>query len=125
MAIARTIVIKIAQVLFAFKLQKMGTSGEAYIVALAHRSAQEESLMCEICTPPDLGCQMVCFQTKNTNLGKFWRVLRWKTLVYFEVIWSNLWPSGHRYFTVIWYNFPVLVSRKQKNLATLPLTIKS
>jgi hypothetical protein len=21
------------------------------------------------------GCQMVCFQTKNPNLGKFWRIL--------------------------------------------------
>jgi hypothetical protein len=21
------------------------------------------------------GCQMVCFQTKNPNLGKFWRAL--------------------------------------------------
>jgi hypothetical protein len=23
------------------------------------------------------GCQMVCLQTKDTNLGKFWRVLQW------------------------------------------------
>jgi hypothetical protein len=23
------------------------------------------------------GCQMVCFQTKHPNLGKFWRVLQW------------------------------------------------
>jgi hypothetical protein len=28
------------------------------------------------------GCQMVCFQTKNPNLGKFWRVLQWKILVF-------------------------------------------
>jgi hypothetical protein len=28
-------------------------------------------------------CQIVCFQTKNPNLGKFWRVLQWKMLVYF------------------------------------------
>jgi hypothetical protein len=28
------------------------------------------------------GCQMVCIQTKNPNLGKFWRVLQWKMLVY-------------------------------------------
>jgi hypothetical protein len=27
------------------------------------------------------GCQMVCFQTKNPNLGKFWRVLQWKMFV--------------------------------------------
>jgi hypothetical protein len=30
------------------------------------------------------GCQMVCFQTKNPNLGKFWRVLQWKVMVYFK-----------------------------------------
>jgi hypothetical protein len=23
----------------------------------------------------DQGCQMVCFQTKNTNFGKIWRAL--------------------------------------------------
>jgi hypothetical protein len=32
------------------------------------------------------GCQMVYFQTKNPNLGKFWRALKWKMLVYFKVI---------------------------------------
>jgi hypothetical protein len=42
----------------------------------------------------NLGCQMVCFQTKNTNLGKFWRVLRRKML-YFMTIWSIRWPSGN------------------------------
>jgi hypothetical protein len=30
----------------------------------------------------DQGCQMVCFQTKKTNLDKFWRALEWKMLVY-------------------------------------------
>jgi hypothetical protein len=24
------------------------------------------------------GCQMVCFQTKDSNLGKFWKALEWK-----------------------------------------------
>jgi hypothetical protein len=33
---------------------------------------------------------MVCFQTKNPNLGKFWRVLQWKMLVYFMDTWSIL-----------------------------------
>jgi hypothetical protein len=33
---------------------------------------------------------MVCFQTKNPNLGKLWRVLRWKMLVYFMDTWSIL-----------------------------------
>jgi hypothetical protein len=27
----------------------------------------------------DQGCQMVYFQTKNPNLGKFWRVSEWKS----------------------------------------------
>jgi hypothetical protein len=31
----------------------------------------------------DQGCQMACFETKNPTLGKFWRVLQWKMLVYF------------------------------------------
>jgi hypothetical protein len=29
------------------------------------------------------GCQMVYFETKNPNLGKFWRTLEWKMLIYF------------------------------------------
>jgi hypothetical protein len=32
------------------------------------------------------GCQMVCFQTKKRNLGKFLRALEWKKLVYPMVI---------------------------------------
>jgi hypothetical protein len=49
-----------------------------------------------------------CFQTKNPNLGKFWRVLEWKMLVYFMAIW-NILPSfgifyDHlEYCTIIWY----------------------
>jgi hypothetical protein len=30
---------------------------------------------------PEQGCQMVSFQTKNPNLGKFWRALEWKMLI--------------------------------------------
>jgi hypothetical protein len=47
---------------------------------------------------------MVCFQTKNPYLGKVWRTLEWKTLVYFMVIWYILWPYGN--VVVIWYIFP-------------------
>jgi hypothetical protein len=52
------------------------------------------------------GRQMVCFQPKNPNLGKLWRIL-----VYFITIWSILRPFkifyGHSvYFVVIWYIFP-------------------
>jgi hypothetical protein len=32
---------------------------------------------------PIQGCQMVCFQTKNSNLGKFFRALEWKRSLYF------------------------------------------
>jgi hypothetical protein len=38
---------------------------------------------------------MVCFQTKNPNLGKFWRVLQGKIIVYFMDTWSIL-----RYFVI-------------------------
>jgi hypothetical protein len=27
------------------------------------------------CPPLGQGCQMVCFQTKSTDLGKFWKAL--------------------------------------------------
>jgi hypothetical protein len=71
----------------------------------------------------DQGCQMVCFQTKNPYLGKFWRVLLWKILVYFMTIWSILGHLeifyGHLvYVVLIWYIFPALVFCTKKNLAT-------
>jgi hypothetical protein len=91
----------------------------------------------------DQGCQMVHFQTKNPNLGKFWRAFDWEMLIYFLAIlailrtfgifyhhlnyftdiWDILSPFelfyGHLgYFMTIWYIFPVLVSCTKKNLAT-------
>jgi hypothetical protein len=39
-------------------------------------------------------CQMVCFQTKNPNLGRFCRALELKMLIYFMIIWNILQPSG-------------------------------
>jgi hypothetical protein len=46
------------------------------------------------------GCQMVCFQTKNPNLGKFWRVLKWK---FFYILRPSGLFYGHRkYFIAIW-----------------------
>jgi hypothetical protein len=53
---------------------------------------------------------MVHFQTKNRNLGNFWRALQWKMLVYPMDIWSILRPFGIFrgnlvYFVVIWYIF--------------------
>jgi hypothetical protein len=73
---------------------------------------------------------MVYFQTKNPNLGKFWRALEWKIVVYFMticnifiVIWLNLWPfgivSGHLvYFSHFGMFGPI-------NLATLPAAVST
>jgi hypothetical protein len=49
------------------------------------------------------GCQMVFFQTKNTNLGTFWRVLQWKMFEYFMSIRYILRPFG--IFSGFWYIF--------------------
>jgi hypothetical protein len=54
------------------------------------------------------------YQTKNSNLGKFWKVLQWKMLVFFVAILSISRPNGvfngHLvHFVVIWNIFPVLV----------------
>jgi hypothetical protein len=70
------------------------------------------------------GCQMVYFQTSNPNLGKFWRALDWKVLIYFMVMWNISWTFGIFYdnqvhLVFIWYIFPVLVLCTKKNLATL------
>jgi hypothetical protein len=54
------------------------------------------------------GCQMVYFQTENTNLGKFWGALEWKRFVYYS---TYVWPFvihmyiyyGHlEYYIAIW-----------------------
>jgi hypothetical protein len=71
---------------------------------------------------------MVCFKTKNPNLGKFWRFLQWKILAKLWTIWSILRPleifySHLVYFVVIGYIFPVLVSCTKKNLATLAAAV--
>jgi hypothetical protein len=71
---------------------------------------------------------MVCFQTKNPNLGKFWTVLQWKMLVYF--IWTlcpfyglllylmHIWCSSW-YFGIF---FPVLVRLEQEKSGNPALT---
>jgi hypothetical protein len=72
---------------------------------------------------------MVSLQTKNPNLGKLWRALDWKILIYFMAIWNILQTFGIFYghlvhFAVIWYFFPVLVCCTEKNLATLRCMFK-
>jgi hypothetical protein len=65
------------------------------------------------------GCQMAYFQTKNPDLGKFWRVLQSKMLVYFMAIWYILWSFGICcgnlvYFIEIWFIFPRFVMLYQE-----------
>jgi hypothetical protein len=66
------------------------------------------------------GCQMVCFQTKSPNLGKFWRVLDWKMLVYFMDAWSILRSfvtfNGHLVY-IIRGKFGILCREKSGNPA--------
>jgi hypothetical protein len=65
------------------------------------------------------GCQMLYSKTKNQDLGKFWRVLKWKTMVHFKGVWSILqpfgilgvWPFG--IFLVSWYIFPRMLYREK------------
>jgi hypothetical protein len=72
----------------------------------------------------DRVCQMVCFQTKNPNLGKFWRASELKMLVYFMVIWNILWSFGIYYghLVMLWqFGTFSLVSVRcvKKHVATL------
>jgi hypothetical protein len=75
----------------------------------------------------DQGCKMVCFQTKNHNLGKFWRALEWKMLVYVMTIWNILRPFA-LFMTVCYklWSFCIFFPRwyvwTKKNLATLLTT---
>jgi hypothetical protein len=70
------------------------------------------------------GCQMVSFQTKNPNLGKFRRALDWKMLIHFTAVFNILQTFGIFYdnlvhLVFVWYIFPVWVSCTNKNLAAL------
>jgi hypothetical protein len=50
----------------------------------------------------DQGCQMVYFQTKNPNLGKFWRALESKRLTYSMDHLEYVYYCHLVYFTAIW-----------------------
>jgi hypothetical protein len=53
----------------------------------------------------DQGCQMVYFQTKNPNLGKFFRALDWKMLICFMAIWNILRTCGIAYDHLVQFLF--------------------
>jgi hypothetical protein len=68
------------------------------------------------------------FLNQNPNLGKFWRVLQWKILVYFMAIRSILRPIGILYghlvhFEFLWYIFHRVGRVYPKNLSTFSKTL--
>jgi hypothetical protein len=76
------------------------------------------------CVSSGQGCQMVYFQTKDRNLGKFWRVLQWKMLVHFidfGLFYGHLiYCTYIRYilWQCVWYIFPhfgILYQEKSGN----------
>jgi hypothetical protein len=64
---------------------------------------------------------MVHLQTKNPNLGKFWKALDWKMLKYFMAIWNILrtFPIFYDHLAHFELIFCGLISCTKKNLATL------
>jgi hypothetical protein len=50
------------------------------------------------------GCQMAYFRTKNPNLGKFLKDLRWSVLVCFMAIWYILWPLSTFYGNLVYFS---------------------
>jgi hypothetical protein len=51
------------------------------------------------------GCQMVDLKTQNPNMGKIWRALEWKMLLYFMTIWKIFRSFGIIYrFIAVWYS---------------------
>jgi hypothetical protein len=59
------------------------------------------------CVQLEQGYQMVYFQTRNSKLGKFWRVLQGKMLVYRYIgimaIWYMLLPFGIFYCHLVYF----------------------
>jgi hypothetical protein len=81
--------------LVTMQLGSMHTTNAA-VLACTHRRVRSITKPGFFSRAPVQGCQMVYFQNKNKNLGKFWRVLQRKMLVHiFYITWVD--------FTAIWY----------------------
>jgi hypothetical protein len=81
------------------------------VISVNHRPCRYKSLPIFLLPTSIQGCQMVCFQTKNPNLGKLLSALDWKMLIYFMGSWNILLRSGNFYgclvhFVSTWYIFP-------------------
>jgi hypothetical protein len=61
----------------------------------------------------DQGCQTIYFQSKNTNLGKFWSALEGKMLEYFTAILHILRPFVN--VVIIWCVFPPFCHEESGN----------
>jgi hypothetical protein len=68
-------------------------------------------------TGADQGCQMVYFQTKNPNLGKSWRALDCKMLIY--ILWTfGIFYDHMVHLMLIWYilsGFGIMYNDKSGN----------
>jgi hypothetical protein len=61
---------------------------------------------------------MVCFQTQNPNLVKFWRALNWKKFKYYMAIWNILWTFGVFYNHLVHFSgFGIVYQEKSGNPA--------
>jgi hypothetical protein len=86
---------------------------------LRHTATPRRQSNCIFCA--EQGCQMVSFQTQNTNLGKISRAFYWKKVGIFfghfefnTAIWYILWPFGS--LVAIWYIFPKFgIFRREKS----------
>jgi hypothetical protein len=70
------------------------TLWSSFSILLIPLSAMKMVATNQIRQTANQGCQMVYFQTKNLNLGKSWRALAWKMLIYFMDIWNILLTFG-------------------------------
>jgi hypothetical protein len=75
------------------KLERLKNGGKTRPKKICHLLKDFSTATMSRC-PHWQDCQMVCFQTKNPDLGKFWRALEWKVLLYFMSIRNILWPFG-------------------------------
>jgi hypothetical protein len=71
--------------------------------AFKDEGPKETSLALMMTTQTRVARWYMYFQTKNTNLGKFWRVLQCKILVYFMAIWYILRLFGVFYGHLVFF----------------------
>jgi hypothetical protein len=78
---------------------------------------EEKSLFSDdIFVGSSVACQMVYFQTKNPNLGKFWRALDLQKCIHFTDIWDLLRSLGTFCVHLVHFsNFGIMDQEKSGN----------